>query len=190
MQRPTGITTKQKIQMSTVKLQQNQQLERVLLNLISGIQNDPSQANAVFRAKSKLEDGFLAEIDVRDFRFLSDEPSDLGGTDRGPNPVEYVLGAFAACQEIVIKAYATVLGIELTSVRVDVEGDLDLHGFLNLTDERAGFTGVRYKTVIETNETDTEKLQQLEEFSVRRCPVLDIIQNPVPLQGSVTFKQS
>jgi uncharacterized OsmC-like protein len=174
----------------TVKLQQNQQLEQALLNLIKGIQNDPTQANATFRAKSRLEEGFLAEVDVRDFSFLSDEPADLGGTDRGPNPVEYVLGAFAACQEIVIKAYATVLGIELASVQVDVEGDLDLHGFLNLTDERAGFTGVRYKTIIETNETDPEKLKQLEEFSVRRCPVLDIIQNPVSLEGSVTFKQN
>lgn len=174
----------------TVKIQQNQQLEQVLLNLIKGIQNNPNQANATFRAKSRLESGFLAEVDVRDFRFLSDEPADLGGTDQGPNPVEYVLGAFAACQEIVIKAYATVLGIELVSVQVEVEGDLDLHGFLNLTDDRAGFTGVRYRTTIETNETDSEKLKQLEEFSVRRCPVLDIIQNPVPLEGSVTFKQN
>jgi uncharacterized OsmC-like protein len=174
----------------TTKLQQNQQLEQVLLNLIQGIQNDPNQANAVFRAKSKLKEGFLAEVDVRDFSFISDEPHDLGGTNLGPNPVEYVLGAFAACQEIVIKAYATVLGIEVSSVHVDVEGDLDLHGFLNLTDERAGFTGVRYKTIIETNETNPEKLKQLESFSVSRCPVLDIIQNPVPINGSVSFKTS
>lgn len=173
----------------SIKSNQNKQLEEVLLNLIRGIQDDPNQANALFRARSSLKDGFLATVDVRDFSFLSDEPENLGGTDKGPNPVEYVLGAFAACQEIVIKAYATVLGINLSSVRVEVEGDLDLHGFLNLTDERAGFTGVRYKTIIETDETDPEKLKQLKEFSVRRCPVLDIIQNPVPLDGSVTFKQ-
>lgn len=171
----------------TIKKQQNQQLEQALLTLIKGIQKDPGQANAVFKAKSNLNDGFLAQVDIRDFSFLSDEPEDLGGTDRGPNPVEYVLGAFAACQEIVIKAYATVLGIEVSSVKVDVEGDLDLHGFLNLADIRAGFTGITYKTTIESEETDREKLAQLEKFSIERCPVLDIIKNPVPLEGSVEF---
>jgi len=173
----------------TIEPNQNQQLEKTLLALIKGVQDDPEQAKAVFKAKSKLTDGFLAEVNIRDFNFLSDEPQELGGTNLGPNPVEYVLGAFAACQEIVIKAYATVLGIDINAVHVDIEGDLDLHGFLNLSDERAGFTGVRYKTTIETDETDTVKLQQLESFSLTRCPVLDIIKNPVPLEGSVSFKQ-
>ncbi|REL38107.1 OsmC family peroxiredoxin [Rhodohalobacter sp. SW132] len=178
--------------MSTIETvkPKNQQLEKALVNLIQGIKKEPNQANAVFKAKSSLEDGFLAEVKIRDFNFQSDEPEELGGTNLGPNPVEYVLGAFAACQEIVIQAYATVLGIDVVSVHVDVEGDVDLHGFLNLSDARAGFTDVRYKTVIETNETDQDKLKQLEHFSVRRCPVLDIIRNPVPLEGSVSFKKT
>jgi uncharacterized OsmC-like protein len=165
----------------------DEQLKAAILKLISGIQDDPGQANATFRAKSKLENGFLTDVEIRDFKFVSDEPVDLGGTDKGPNPVEYVLGAFAACQEIVIKAYATVLDIDLKSVKVEVEGSLDLHGFLNLTDARAGFKTVSYKTTIETNETDTEKLKTLEKLSVTRCPVLDIVKNPVNLSGSVHF---
>lgn len=166
---------------------ENEILKNSLLNLIKGIQGNPESANATFRAKSKLVNGFLAEVQTRDFKFVSDEPTDLGGTDQGPNPVEYVLGAFAACQEIVIKAYATVLDIDLQSVSVEVEGQLDLHGFLNLTDQRAGFTSLNYKTTVETNEKDTKKLQLLEELSVTRCPVLDIIQNPVEVTGSVSY---
>ncbi len=166
---------------------ENETLKNSLLNLIKGIQENPESANATFRAKSKLENGFLADIQTRDFKFVSDEPADLGGTDQGPNPVEYVLGAFAACQEIVIKAYATVLDIDLQSVSVEVNGQLDLHGFLNLTDQRAGFTSLNYKTTVETNEKDAKKLQLLEELSVTRCPVLDIIQNPVEVTGSVTY---
>lgn len=165
----------------------NEKLKNSLLNLIKGIQENPENANATFRAKSKLQNGFLAEVQSRSFHFISDEPTDLGGTDQGPNPVEYVLGAFAACQEIVIKAYATVLDIDLKSVSVEVDGQLDLHGFLNLTDQRAGFTSLNYKTTVETNEKDAEKLQLLEELSVTRCPVLDIIQNPVEVTGSVTY---
>jgi uncharacterized OsmC-like protein len=174
----------------TIEPTQTQELKKSLLTLIEGIQNDPKQANAVFKAKSNLKDGFLAEVNIRDFTFVSDEPQELGGTNKGPNPVEYVLGAFAACQEIVVKAYATVLGIEVSSVNVEIEGDMDLHGFLNLSDERAGFTDVRYKTTIVTDESDHEKLQQLEEFTLTRCPVLDIIKKPVPLNGSISFVQA
>lgn len=167
----------------------NDQLKDSLLNLIQGIQNNPLQADATFKAKSKLEKGFLSKVKIRNFDFISDEPIELGGTNEGPNPVEYVLGAFAACQEIVIKAYATVLDIDIKAVHVKVEGNLDLHGFLNLSDERAGFTSVSYKTTIETNETNEEKLKALEKFSVERCPVHDIISNPLKIDGQVDFKK-
>jgi uncharacterized OsmC-like protein len=165
----------------------DEQLKESILALVAGIKINPEQANATFRAKSKLENGFMSNIKIRNFNFVSDEPVELGGTDKGPNPVEYVLGAFAACQEIVIKAYATVLDIDIKSVSVEVDGKLDLHGFLNLTEARAGFETVTYKTTIETNETNQEKLQALEHLSVARCPVLDIIKNPVQLKGSVQF---
>lgn len=168
---------------------ENRQLKNALINLIKGVQDKPELANATFKAKSTLKDGFLADVITRDFNFISDEPTELGGTNKGPNPVEYVLGAFAACQEIVIKAYATVLDIDLQEVKVEVDGKLDLHGFLNLTEERAGFQSVSYKTTIVTNETNSGKLKLLEELSVTRCPVLDIIQNPVEVTGSVTFEQ-
>ncbi len=176
--------------MSTTTIPQttiDRQIEQSILSLIRGVQGDPAKAKAVFKAKSELTEGFRADVSVRDFNFLSDEPKELGGTDLGPNPVEYVLGAFAACQEIVIKAYATLLGIDISSVKVDVEGNLDLHGFLNLNDERPGFTDVSFKTVIETSESNPEKLKQLEFFSINRCPVLDIIQNPVSVDGKIEF---
>ncbi len=167
----------------------NDQLKSTLLELIEGIQVDPKKANATFRAKSKLEEGFLSNVKIRNFEFVSDEPIELGGTNEGPNPVEYVLGAFAACQEIVVKAYATVLDIDVKAVHVEVDGNLDLHGFLNLSDERAGFKSVSYTTTIETNETDTDKLKTLEKLSVDRCPVHDIISNPVQIDGQVDFKK-
>lgn len=154
---------------------------------IAAVKENPQSAAATFRARSVLEHGLKADIKVRNFRFVSDEPESLGGTDEGPNPVEYVLAALAACQEIVVKAYAAVLDIQVHSVSAEVDGDIDLRGFFNLADVRAGFNQVRFNTRIVTSETDKAKLELLEQLAEKNCPVLDIIQHPVPVSGSFTF---
>ena len=176
--------------MSTITTPLNeidQKLNETISNVISHVKDNPAEKDVTFRVASKLERGFHTEINVRDFQFISDEPESLGGENQGPNPVEYVLGALAACQEIVIKAYAGQLGINLNSIEVEASGNLDLQGFFNLSDERPGFNNVKYKTVISTDETDPVKLQLLKSFSTDRCPVLDIIANPVPVNGEVVY---
>lgn len=156
--------------------------------VVQQISNDPETAKVVFQADSELTRGLLADITIREFNIKSDEPESLGGTDKGPNPVELVLGAFAACQEIVIAAYASVLGVKIEKIQVQAEGNLDLRGFFNVSDNvRAGFNRVTYKTDIETKEADLEKLDQLRFYAQNRCPVLDILQNNVETTGTVTF---
>lgn len=177
--------------MSTIKTEPtklDQKVGEAVVNVVQNITNDPKNANLTFYTNSILKDGFQSEVEIRDFKFISDEPEELGGTDKGPNPVEYVLGALAACQEIVVKAHAIALGIDVKSVEVEVEGDLDLHGFLNMSDDaRAGFTKVKYHTKIETYESDSKKLDQLKKITFKNCPVLDIIQNPSSVDGKVSY---
>jgi uncharacterized OsmC-like protein len=66
--------------------------------------------NAVSR---KLPGGLAVENTVRDFKFIMDEPTSLGGTDTGMNPVEAVLTALGSCQMIVAAAFAKAQGIDL-----------------------------------------------------------------------------
>lgn len=176
--------------MSTVKTK-NKVDEAALVEAINGIAEhlkvNPEEAEASFAVESRLEDGFQSKFTARSFELASDEPEQLGGTNTGPNPVEYVLGALAACQEIVVKTHAALLGIDVNSVKVDAEGDLDLHGFLDLSDERPGFTSVTFNTIIDTDEQDSTKLDKLKELTIDRCPVLDIIQNSVPVEGTVNY---
>lgn len=172
---------------TTTKPETEKKLNETITGVIKAVKENAKKAAVTFSVHSKLEHGFHTEIKARNFEFISDEPESLGGKNKGPNPVEYVLGALAACQEIVIKAHAGQLGIDLKSVKVDVSGDLDLHGFFNLSDTRPGFTNVRYQTFIETEEDDPVKLQKLKDLSTDNCPVLDIISKPVPVSGEVTY---
>lgn len=177
--------------MSSIKTEiptKEQLLNESVTGVIKQLKDHPEEAEATFKVRSKLKEGFLSRIEARDFKLLSDEPEELGGSNLGPNPVEYILAALAACQEIVIKAHAGQLGIDVRTVRVEAEGEIDLRGFFNVSDDvRAGFNKVTYHTVIETDETDTDKLKKLKELSLKRCPVLDIIENPVAIDGTVSY---
>ena len=82
-----------------------------------------------FEAKASTVEGFHVSSKIRTHNFEIDEPKELGGTDKGPNPVELVLAALGGCQAIVLRFYGEKLGVNVKSVESSVEGDLDLGGF-------------------------------------------------------------
>ena len=62
--------------------------------------------NTIFKATAKkLPEGLQVETTARNFKILLDEPEDLGGTNKGLNPVEAVLSALGACQTICAVSY-------------------------------------------------------------------------------------
>jgi hypothetical protein len=62
----------------------------------------------------------------------------------GAVPVEYALAALLSCQVVSYRFWAAALDIPLDEVHVDIEGDLDVRGFLGLDAAvRPGLTGVR-----------------------------------------------
>ena len=146
---------------------------------------DPEQAKAVFSSKSALQEGLRSEAAMREHRVTVDEPEMLGGTDAGPNPVELVLAALGTCQEITYRAYATALGIPLDEVSVELDGELDLRGFLAVDDTvRPGYQGITGTVTLKSSASEAE-LRTLREAVNAHCPVLDILRNPVPVELSL-----
>ena len=160
----------------------SESLKTVLGNIQQSFKRNPEDASVTFRSESSLIEGFHSRASLRQHSIEVDEPKELGGSDQGPNPVELILAALGTCQEITYKAYATVLGIPIESVSVELEGDLDLQGFLALKDEvRPGYQQIR-GTVRIKSEADDATLAKLREAVNAHCPVLDIISNPVPIE--------
>ena len=161
-------------------------LKEALLKTMDAIKSNPTCANAVFRAETQLLEDVRCSVQVRDFSPLAvDEPPSLGGTDAGMNPVELVLGALGTCQEIMYAAYASVMGIKLDKVKVDVKGDLNLKGLFAMDDSvPAGFTKIRYETTIDSP-ADSESLGKLVQIAESHCPVLDTLTRAVEVKGEV-----
>jgi putative redox protein len=64
--------------------------------------------------------GYVQEISVGSHVLQADEPSDLGGSDAGPNPYEFLLAALGACTSMTVRMYAERKKWSLDGVRVSL----------------------------------------------------------------------
>lgn len=109
----------------------------------------------------------------------ADEPTALGGTNTAPNPVEITLAALGSCLATGYAANAAALGIEIESMRLVVEGNLDLRGFFGLSDEvRPGLQSIKYTTYIKSK-APKEKLEALRKHVEKTSPCGDICANQI-----------
>lgn len=137
-----------------------------------------------FETKVTVKQGFHVSSTIRTHSIEIDEPKTLGGTDKGANPVELVLAALGACQQIVLKTYAPKLGVEIKSIETTVEGELDISGFLGTSKARPGFQKINATTKLNAK-GDPEKIRELLRIAEERCPVLDIVRNGVPVKATI-----
>ena len=139
--------------------------------LVEAVKGNPDLGKTMWRARASWQGGLKAEAQIRQFKVAIDEPPDLGGTDTAPNPVELVLGALGGCLIIGYALNASVMGIEVQKVELDLEGDIDLPGFFGLeSDVLPGYTNVRINVVIKSN-ASSEQLDELHNRVVSTSPV-------------------
>jgi uncharacterized OsmC-like protein len=164
-----------------------------LFGVIEAIKEEAGLAKFRFRAVNVWIDGGHNRTTIKDFYgagkedvsrrepFVmdNDEPEVLLGTDRGANPVEAVLHALAGCLTTSLIYHAAAQGVKIDEVESQFEGDLDLHGFLGLSETiRNGYENIRVTFRIKS-EASREKLAELIQLAQQRSPVFDIISNPV-----------
>ena len=154
-------------------------------SLVEAIRNDPVTADTVWKATVDWNGGFRSEARIRDFGPIpSDEPKGLGGEDTAPNPVEQILAALGNCLAVGYAANASAAGIELKGLRIDLEGDLDLHTFLGLADDNAGYKTIEVYVSIDSD-ASTSQLEELHRKVVSTSPVGHTLQRPVPVNVSL-----
>jgi putative redox protein len=65
-----------------------------------------------------IGDGFYTEITVNGHTMVADEPAGAGGTDKGPDPYGYLMGALGSCTAMTLRMYADRKEWPLDSVTV------------------------------------------------------------------------
>ena len=122
---------------------------------------------------------------VTPFVLETDEPPVLLGKDSAPNPVEYLLHALAACLTTSMIYHAAARGIHIAEVESSLEGDIDLHGFLDLDrGVRNGYQGIQVKFKIKADVPD-HRLREIAELGSSHSPVFDSLTRGVPISIAV-----
>lgn len=166
-----------------------------LVGTINAIKNKPDLASFTFRAGTRWVNGGHAQTTIQGFfgvgaedtsrpgPFLleGDEPSVLLGGNAGPNAVEAVLHALGSCLVVGFVYNAAAQAIRVESLTLSLEGDIDVHGLLGLSDRiRPGYDRIRVAHAVDCDATP-EQLDALWAHVQKTSPVLDIIQKPVPV---------
>ena len=150
-----------------------------LQGTVNAIEQEPELGQCKFRARNKwlggnhnrtTISGFYGakqEISHKQvFELHADEPPILAGNDAGANPVEHLLNALAACVTTSMVAHAAVLGIHIEELESELEGDIDLRGFLGLADDvPKGFTDIRITFKVKSDVDNMERLKRLTAYS-------------------------
>ena len=126
----------------------------------------------------------------RSFSWKVDEPRQLMGNNHGPNPQELLLSGLGACMMVAFVAGATAEGIQLESLRIDLDATLDLRGFLGIgSNATVGFPEIRYKIHV-TADANDDQLAALHAKAMAHSPNAQTILNPVALKGEILATRS
>ncbi len=164
-----------------------------LFETIDSIKEKPEIAKFNFRAQNKWKGGTVNQTTVSDYSgacqtftrskphvFIKDEPPVLLGKDIGANPVEYLLAGLAGCITTSLAVHAAARGVKIDSIESTLEGDIDLHGLLQLDDTNPGYQGINISFKIESDASD-ETLQELIELAKKASPVANTVSRPTPV---------
>jgi len=164
---------------------------QVLNTVFESMRNHPEMAKATFSVKSAWNGGFSVTSTSKGFRIggqniernteyrtKHDFPDQLSGEGRGPTVCESCMGSLAACLTQTIVAHATSRGIQIDSIDIDVEGDVDLSGFTGISnDVRPGAQQFRVNMNIKSNNASKEQINELYEIGKRFSPAFDTLTN-------------
>lgn len=166
---------------------------------IHAVSKDPAPGMTTWRVATQWKGGTRSDTHVdhymiggekvkKDFTIRIDEPLEIGGTNQYANPQEYLLAAMNACMMVGYVAVSALLGVELESVRIETEGDIDLRGFLGVDKKVApGYESLKQTVYIKGNGTP-EQFQKIHEMAWATAPNRHNITTAVALNTDLVIE--
>lgn len=139
--------------------------------------NNAGAALLTLRAKGSADDAAVTcKVETGRGLALAGIHPKCGGSGLELCSGDMLLEALIACAGVSIRAAAAVLGIDVRSVNVGAEGDVDLRGTLGVSaDVPVGFKEIRLAFEVDAD-VSAEQLDQLAELTDKYCVVFQTLQ--------------
>lgn len=110
-----------------------------------------------------------------DWQLHVDEPVEDGGSNQGPNPMQYFVASLVGCQSEQAHVVATELNLTVERIEIKVDVDLDLSGFMGAADNSNGsYKEVRLDTAV-YGDVAEDMIKELGDKVDNRCPILGLL---------------
>ena len=103
-----------------------------LMKVVEAVKQNWEMGKTIWKASTTWKGGFKVETCSRDFTSWRTSRKCSAAPTPAANPVEMVLQAYGACLSIGYAMNAAVRGIKIHDLKIDLEGEIDLPGFLGL----------------------------------------------------------
>ena len=118
----------------------------------------------------QTDDGFYTEISADGHTLVADEPASVGGTDKGPTPYGFLLGALGSCTAMTLRMYANRKEWPLDSVTVHLShGKIYADDCANCETASGKIDRIEREIEVQGDLTDTQREKLLE--IADKCPV-------------------
>jgi len=170
-----------------------------LQDTMDAIKADHAKGKAKFAVTTMWKGGTQTQTHVdgwelggeqlpKNFTIKIDEPPELLGTNTAANPQEYLMAAMNACMAATYVAACSMQGIKLESLGIETEGELDLRGFLGLSDTvPAGYPDMKYTVRIKGDGT-REQFENVHEWVKKTSPNYYNIANAIQLNSKLVLE--
>jgi uncharacterized OsmC-like protein len=170
-----------------------------LAGALAAVEADPAQAAIAFRAKTRWQGGLSARTDIeswdlggqrlaRRHQIVSDEPIELLGGDKAPNPQDMILSALASCMTVGYVVGATALGVRIDSLEIDTHCAFDLRGSFGLDPSiPPGAKRIQYTVRIKGSGT-REQFEEIHQRVLATSPNYYHLTNAIALDATLVLQ--
>ncbi|CAL2085356.1 OsmC family protein [Tenacibaculum sp. 190524A02b] len=121
------------------------------------------------------------------FSFTIDEPNQLLGAHSAPTPQDYLLGGLSGCMMVTFVAMASLKGIELESVNLEINSGLDLQGFLGINETSpVGYDTIEYTFSVKGNGTK-DQYEDIANQVIQFSPNYATVSNKVTMKSNLNI---
>jgi uncharacterized OsmC-like protein len=164
--------------------------------VVEGIEADASKAQVGFDVVTRWKGQTRSETTVTGFTMagqrverthtiVADEPCELLGSDCAPNPQELLMAAVNACMMVGYVAGASLKGITLENVEIRTRGQLDLRGFLGLSEDVSpGYESIDYDVIIKGDGSAAD-FEDIHQTVMKTSPNYFNISRPIRMNGTL-----